>query len=181
MIGRPVSEYMPQNESQELGKVMVEVKGLSSPGKFSEVSFSVRAGEIVGFAGLVGAGRSQVAEAIFGLDARATGVVRIDGTALRLGSIRAAMRSGVGLVPEDRKRQGLVLMMGGRQNFSLPLLRRLNRLGFLNHGEEQRLAGDFFSRLRVKTSSLSAPVSSMSGGNQQKVVIAKWLCAGGGC
>ena len=87
--------------------------------------------------------------------------------------------AGVGLVPEDRKRQGLVLMMGGRQNFSLPLLDRLSRLGFLNHGEEKRLATDFFARLRVKTSSLAAPVSSMSGGNQQKVVIAKWLARGG--
>jgi ABC-type sugar transport system ATPase subunit len=82
-------------------------------------------------------------------------------------------------VPEDRKRQGLVLMMGGRQNFSLPLLDRLSRMGLLRHGDERRQAADYFGRLRVKTASLSAPVSSMSGGNQQKVVIAKWLARGG--
>jgi ABC-type sugar transport system ATPase subunit len=178
MIGRPVSEYIPQQTASSVGKTLLEVKGLSSPGKFAEVSFSVRAGEIVGIAGLVGAGRSQVAEAIFGLGPRATGEVRVDGKPLKLGSIRASMRSGIGLVPEDRKRQGLVLMMGGRQNFSLPLLQRLSHFGFLDHAAERRQATDFFSRLRVKTSSLSAPVSSMSGGNQQKVVIAKWLASG---
>jgi ABC-type sugar transport system ATPase subunit len=178
MIGRPVSEYIPQHVATGAGKVLLEVDHLSSAGKFSDVSLSVRAGEIVGLAGLVGAGRSQVAEAIFGLDPRASGNVRIDGKPLQLGSIRASMRSGIGLVPEDRKRQGLVLMMGGRQNFSLPLLSRLSQFGFLNHGEERRQATDFFARLRVKTSSLAAPVSSMSGGNQQKVVIAKWLARG---
>src|SRR5581483_6813141 len=98
------------------------VQNLSSPRKFQNVSFSVKAGEIVGFAGLVGAGRSQVAEAIFGLDPAARGKVLVDGKPLRLGDIHEAMRMGIGLVPEDRKRQGLVLMMGGRQNFSLPLL-----------------------------------------------------------
>ncbi len=102
-----------------MGRFVVDVKNLSSPGKFREVSFSVRAGEIVGFAGLVGAGRSQIAEAMFGLDPRATGTVIVGGQELRLGNIRESMRRGIGLVPEDRKRQGLVLMMGGRENFSL--------------------------------------------------------------
>jgi ABC-type sugar transport system ATPase subunit len=179
MIGRPVSEYIPQNAATGTGKVLLDVHHLTSPGKFMDISFSVRAGEIVGLAGLVGAGRSQIAEALFGLDPRATGSVSVDDKPLTLGSIRASMHSGIGLVPEDRKRQGLVLMMGGRQNFSLPLLKRLSRFGFLNHGEERRQATDFFARLRVKTSSLNAPVSSMSGGNQQKVVIAKWLARGG--
>jgi len=179
MIGRSVAEYMPAYAVAPSDQVLLQVKHLSSPGRFEDVSFSVRAGEIVGLAGLVGAGRSEVARAIFGLDADATGEVLVAGERLRGGSIRDAMRRGVGLVPEDRKRQGLVLMMGGRQNFSLPLLRRLNHLGFLRFGEERRMAGDFFARLHVKTSSLSAPVSSMSGGNQQKVVIAKWLARGG--
>ncbi len=179
MIGRPVADYLPQHTANVNGPVVLEVKGLSSPGKFQDVSFEVRAGEIVGFAGLGGAGRSQIAAALFGLDKMARGDVMIDGEALRLGNVRESMRRGIGLVPEDRKRQGLVLMMGGRQNFSLPLLDRLSRMGLLNHGEERRQAADYFSRLRVKTSSLSAPVSSMSGGNQQKVVIAKWLARGG--
>ena len=179
MIGRPVSEYLPKHVANADGKIVLDVKNLSSPGKFKDVSFQIRAGEIVGFAGLVGSGRSQIAEALFGLDKNARGDVTLDGAPLRLGSIRESMRRGIGLVPEDRKRQGLVLMMGGRQNFSLPLLDRLQRLGFLRHGEERRQAADFFGRLRVKTSSLAAPVSSMSGGNQQKVVIAKWLARGG--
>jgi ABC-type sugar transport system ATPase subunit len=179
MIGRPVSDYLPQHPEGGAGEVLLEVKGLSSPRKFSDVSFEVRKGEIVGFAGLVGAGRSEVARAIFGLDGRATGTVLIDGQPLQLGRIREAMRRGVGLVPEDRKRQGLVLMMGGRQNISLSLLQRLNRLGFLRRGKEKKVTADYFQRLRVKAASLTAPVSSMSGGNQQKVAIAKWLARGG--
>jgi ABC-type sugar transport system ATPase subunit len=179
MIGRPVADYLPAHTAESAGEVVVEVKRLSSPGRFADVSFKVRAGEIVGFAGLVGAGRSEVAEAIFGLDSQAAGQVFVSGELLRLGSPRRAMARGIGLVPEDRKRQGLVLMMGGKQNFSLPLLDRFSRLGFLRHGLERREATDFFGRLRVKTSSLGAPVSSMSGGNQQKVVIAKWLARGG--
>ena len=179
MIGRPVADYLPQYTANPNGKRVLSVQHLSSPGKFEDVSFDIRAGEIVGFAGLVGAGRSQVAEALFGLDKEARGEVELDGVPLKLGNIRRSMNRGVGLVPEDRKRQGLVLMMGGRQNFSLPLLDRLSVMGLLNHGGERRQAGDFFERLRVRTSSLSAPVSSMSGGNQQKVVIAKWLARGG--
>jgi ABC-type sugar transport system ATPase subunit len=181
MIGRPVADYLPQHVAVPSGgqAPVLEVKNLSSAGKFQDVSFDIRAGEIVGFAGLVGAGRSQIAEALFGLDPNAQGTVMLDGKRLRLGRVRESMRRGIGLVPEDRKRQGLVLMMGGRQNFSLPLLDRFSRLGLLRHGEERRQATDYFERLRVKTSSLMAPVSSMSGGNQQKVVIAKWLARGG--
>jgi ABC-type sugar transport system ATPase subunit len=179
MIGRPVSDYLPQYTANPNGQTVLSVKQLTSPGKFKDVSFDIRAGEIVGFAGLVGAGRSQIAEALFGLDKHASGEVMIDGQPLELGSIRRSMARGVGLVPEDRKRQGLVLMMGGRENLSLPLLDRLSRMGLLRHGEERRTTQTFFDRLRVKTSSLSAPVSSMSGGNQQKVVIAKWLARGG--
>ncbi len=179
MIGRSVADYLPQYTANPDGRIVLEVKNLSSPGKFSDVSFQVRAGEIVGFAGLVGAGRSQIAEALFGLDKHAKGEVALQQKPLLLGSIHESMRRGIGLVPEDRKRQGLVLMMGGRENFSLSMLDRLSLLGFLRHGAEKRGALDYFSRLRVKTPSISAPVSSMSGGNQQKVVIAKWLARGG--
>jgi ABC-type sugar transport system ATPase subunit len=179
MIGRPLAEYLPAHTSQPRGEVLLDVKSLSSGGRFQEVSLTLHAGEIVGFAGLVGAGRSEVAQAIFGLDAAASGEVAVRGQPVKLGSIRRAMKAGMGLVPEDRKRQGLVLMLGGRQNFSLPLLDRLSRLGFLDFPRERREAADFFWRLRVKTSSLGAPVSSMSGGNQQKVVLAKWLARGG--
>ena len=178
MIGRSIEAYFPHYLSSAPGKVILEVKNLSSPGRFRDVSFNVRAGEIVGFAGLVGAGRSEVAKAIFGLDKEALGQVSVDGKPMSLGNVRLAMRRGLGLVPEDRKRQGLVLMMGGRQNFSLAMLERFRRLGFIDTRRERRQAAEYFDRLRVKTPSLESPVAGMSGGTQQKVALAKWLGRG---
>jgi ABC-type sugar transport system ATPase subunit len=175
MIGRPLSEYFPQHLGAEPGEVKLQVTHLASPGKFKDVSFSVRAGEIVGLAGLVGSGRSEVARAIFGLDPAAQGQVEVDGRPMRLGSIREAMRRGLALVPEDRKRQGLVLMLSGRLNFSMSLLDRLSRWGFVDGRRERREAEDYFARLAVKAPSIDTPVEAMSGGNQQKVVLAKWL------
>jgi ABC-type sugar transport system ATPase subunit len=178
MIGRSIEAYFPQHLSAAPGKVILEVKNLASPGKFRDISFEVRAGEIVGFAGLVGAGRSEVAKAIFGLDPDASGQVTVDQRPMRLGKVRLAMRRGLGLVPEDRKRQGLVLMMGGRQNFSLAMLERFRRLGMIDTRRERRSALEYFQRLRIKTPSLEAPVAGMSGGTQQKVALAKWLGRG---
>ena len=180
MIGRSVAEYFPVHASQEAnGKVVLRARGLRSPGLFEDIGFEIKAGEIVGFAGLVGAGRSEVARAIFGLDSRATGSVEIDGRALPLGSVKASLRAGVGLVPEDRKRQGCVLGMPCRANISLAMLERLQRAGLLDRPKEKQVAEQFFDRLRVKAASLEAPVQSLSGGNQQKVVLAKWLARGG--
>jgi ABC-type sugar transport system ATPase subunit len=178
MIGRAVEQYFPQHLAGEAGEVVLKVEGLSSPAGFRDVSFEVRAGEIVGFAGLVGSGRSEVAKAVFGLDKRASGVVKVGGRAMKLGSVREAMRRGVGLVPEDRKRQGLVLMMSGRANFSLAMLDRMRRMGLLDREKERREAGEYFAKLRVKTPSLDAPVAGLSGGNQQKIALAKWLGRG---
>ena len=175
MIGRSVEAYLPQHAGGKQGQVVLSVKGLSSPGKFRDVDFDVRAGEIVGFAGLVGAGRSEIAKAVFGLDKSATGRVHFDGNPLRLGKVRPTIRRGVGLLPEDRKRQGLVLNMGGRQNFSLSMLDRLRRLGLLDKRREKTQASEYFDKLRVKTPSLDTPVAGLSGGNQQKVALAKWL------
>jgi ribose transport system ATP-binding protein len=175
MIGRNLEAYFPRHLSGAPGKVLLSVRNLSSPGKFKDVNFEVRAGEIVGFAGLVGAGRSEIAKAVFGLDRDAAGELEVAGRGMRLGDVREAMRRGLALVPEDRKRQGLVLMMGGRKNFSLAMLRRFRRFGIIDQRAERATAGQFFERLRVKTSSLDAPVAAMSGGNQQKVALAKWL------
>jgi ABC-type sugar transport system ATPase subunit len=151
------------------------VKNLSSPGRFSDVSFAVRGGEIVGLAGLVGSGRSELAQAIFGLDPCVSGRIEVDGATLKLCCVQEAMRHGIGLVPEDRKRQGLVLGMSGRANFSLAMLDRLRRFGLLDRRRERNEAQSLFDRLRVKTPSLEAAVATLSGGNQQKVVLAKWL------
>jgi ABC-type sugar transport system ATPase subunit len=178
MIGRNVEAYFPDHLSAEPGAQMLRVENLSSPGKFRDVNFGVRAGEIVGFAGLVGAGRSEIAKAIFGLDSRASGSVSFEGKPLPLGNIREAMRRGIGLVPEDRKREGLVLMMGGRQNFSLAMLPRMRRMGMIDRNKERRMTQEYFDKLRVKTPSIESPVAGMSGGNQQKVALAKWLGRG---
>ena len=175
MIGRSLQEYFPKHLDAQPGDRLLSVRGLYSPGKFRDVSFEIRRGEILGIAGLVGAGRSEVASAIFGLDSSAGGQVELDGAPLPVGDIRGAMRRGIGMVPEDRKRQGLILMAGGRFNFSLPTLSRFSRFGFVSAAREREEALRFFGRLRVKSSSLDAPVAELSGGNQQKVVLAKWL------
>lgn len=179
MIGRTVEEYFPKHLETKSGEVVVRTKELSSPGAFRDVSFEVRAGEIVGFAGLVGSGRSEVAKAIFGLDSRAEGSLEVEGQTVPLGSTRKALGAGIGLVPEDRKRQGAVLGMSCGANISMAILERLRRFGMLDRKTENRIATDYFQKLRVKAASLDAPVQSLSGGNQQKVVLAKWLARGG--
>jgi ABC-type sugar transport system ATPase subunit len=178
MIGRRLEEYFPEHVSAAPGEEVLRVTGLTSPGKFEEVSFTVRAGEVVGLAGLVGAGRSEVAAALFGLDDAARGEVWVDGKRVELSDARSAMRSGVGLVPEDRKRAGLVLGLGGRENVSLPILDRLSRFGWVRSREERALARDYFSRLRVRAPDVEFVAAGLSGGNQQKIVLAKWLAAG---
>ena len=180
MVGRNVEAHVPTHHATETAKTRLRVEHLSSPGRFADVSFAVNAGEVVGFAGLVGSGRSEVAQAIFGLDGAATGKVTVDGKALRVGDVDAAKRAGIGLVPEDRKRQGLVLGLGGLDNTALSMLERLSRLGtFFRAGAARRQTQALFDRLRVKTPSIDAAVGTLSGGNQQKVALAKWI--GRGC
>ena len=140
MIGRNVEEYVPRDFSPEAGQeAVLSVRGLASPGRFQDIHFEVRPGEIVGFAGLVGAGRSEVAKAIFGLDPQATGTILVGGQELTPGSVQASMRAGIGLVPEDRKRQGCALGMTCRANVSMAILDRLNWAGLLDRAEEKRV------------------------------------------
>jgi rhamnose transport system ATP-binding protein len=141
------------------------------------VSFSLRAGEVLGFAGLVGAGRSEVATALFGLDRQSTGRVWVRGRPASSVNAAQAIALGIGLVPEDRKRQGLVLTMDVLNNATLSILPTLARLGFITRGGERQLAQPFFERLRVKSPRLDTPVVALSGGNQQKIVLTKWLAA----
>jgi ABC-type sugar transport system ATPase subunit len=185
MIGRSVAAFFPKHGESVAGAAAagaaprLSVRNLSSPGKFQDISFDVRPGEIVGLAGLVGAGRSEVATAVMGLDPRATGSVAVEGKPMPLGRIGLAKRRGLGLVPEDRKRQGLVLGMSCLQNFSMSMLEQVSRLGLLRLGRERRLGAGELQRLRVKTPTIDTPVGTLSGGNQQKVALAKWL--GRGC
>lgn len=175
MVGRELKQYTSQHLQRELGEELLRVENLSSPGKFNNVSFSIRANEILGFAGLVGAGRSEVAQAIFGLDEAVTGKVFVRGKELPLGSVTKALRAGIGLLPEDRKRLGLVLSMNCRENTSLAVLRRLSTLGFVRRKQERSLVQRYVERLRVKTPHMDAPIAGLSGGNQQKIALAKWL------
>ncbi len=177
MIGRAMDAVDPTRPAPQAGEERLRVTGLSSPGKFQEVSFSLHAGEVLGLAGLVGAGRSEIAAALFGLDPAITGAVEVAGKRVRIESPSAAMDLGIGLVPEDRKRQGLVLQMSALNNMTLPLLKRLARLTFIRHPEERALAASYFERLRVRTPSLHARAAGLSGGNQQKLVLARWLAA----
>jgi ABC-type sugar transport system ATPase subunit len=177
MIGRRLDEYFPSHTQATVGNELLRVAKLSSPAGFSDVSFSVAAGEVLGFAGLVGAGRSEVASAIFGLDPHATGEVWIRGQRVPMAGAAQAIARGVGLVPEDRKRQGLVLSMDVLANGTLSILQKIARLGFFNRAGERHAARPFFDRLRVKAAGLETPVAALSGGNQQKVVLTKWLAA----
>ena len=175
MIGRELLISTPNHLTKPLGGECLRVAGLASPQKFSGIDLCVRAGEIVGIAGIVGAGRSEVVEAIFGLDPAASGSVTVRNIILPTGSRDAALAAGVGLVPEDRKRQGLVLGLNCRENTSLAALPGLTTLGWVRRAAERTLAERYTKRLRVKAPSLETITAGLSGGNQQKIALAKWL------
>lgn len=174
MVGREVNELFPKTPA-ELGEVVLDVAGLTTAGTFHEVSFQVRAGEIVGLAGLVGAGRSEIARAIFGVDPYDSGTVTLSGTKIPGSSPQTAIKAGMALVPEDRRQQGLILDSSVARNIGTAIRRRLSRLGIITNAAENTASAPWASKLQVKTSALSMHASTMSGGNQQKVAIAKWL------
>jgi rhamnose transport system ATP-binding protein len=174
MVGRDLDTLFPKTETAP-GEEVLRVDRLSREGVFQDVSFSVRRGEIVALAGLVGAGRSEVARAIFGIDPRSAGSVRLLGKPLPGGSPRAAMRAGIALVPEDRRQQGLVMDLGIDQNVALASLRSLSRLGLIRRSAERKLALRWAAQLSLKFDRIKNTVSTLSGGNQQKVVLGKWL------
>lgn len=177
MIGRPLADYFPAHLEAKPGDELLRVEGLSSPGKFTDISFTLRAGEVLGFAGLMGSGRTELAEAIFGLDPNATGEIHVAGKRVAIGHPVSAMKHGVGLVPEDRKRHGLVLSMTVRENLSLPVLETLSAFGWVHAQKERDLSSQFFKQLHVRAPSDRSVIGSLSGGNQQKIVLAKWLAA----
>jgi ABC-type sugar transport system ATPase subunit len=175
MIGRELGDLF-RKERAEIGDAVLEVERLSKAGLLHDISFSVRRGEIVGVAGLVGAGRTELARAIFGDLPFDGGAIRIAGEALPRGhSSRRAIKAGIGLVPEDRKEQGLVTGLSVRHNISMAMLRTLSRLNVLSAGKERRLAEAYVKKLAIKTPGIDQKATFLSGGNQQRVVIAKWL------
>ncbi len=177
MIGRELAASLAEHDEFAQGDELLRVEGLSSPGRVQSISFSVRGGEILGFAGLVGAGRTEAMEAIFGLDPQAAGEVSVRGKPVPLGGSGRAMKMGLGLVPEDRKRQGLVLGMSIKENVSLPTLSRLATLGWVRGRRERAVVGQYFDRMRVRAPGIDTAAMGLSGGNQQKLVLAKWLAA----
>jgi len=174
MVGRTLDELYPKQVTA-VGAVALEVSRLTREGVFTDVSFQVRRGEIVGLAGLVGAGRSEVARAVFGVDRWDAGSVTVDGKALRPGSPSLAMAAGLALVPEDRRAQGLVMEMSIERNIGLSGLKETSTAGLMSRGGERDRALDWATKLRVKYARLGDLVGTLSGGNQQKVVLAKWL------
>jgi ABC-type sugar transport system ATPase subunit len=175
MVGREVLMKRPKHLDQEPGEEILRVENLCSTGKFENVSFNVRRGEIVGMGGLVGAGRTEVATAIFGLDPRATGNVFIKGQKMAMGNVNEAMRRRIALLPEDRKRAGLVLGMNISDNVSLAHIDHFSKMGFVDKSREITEVEKLTKRLRVKAPSLETITAGLSGGNQQKVALAKWM------
>ena len=174
MVGRPVDTIFPQR-SAAIGAPVLKVSGLSHPTEFDNISFEVKRGEILGFYGLVGAGRSEVMQSIFGMTRPSSGQIEIEGKAIAPKSPADAVDAGIVYVPEERGRQGVVIGLPIFQNVSLPSLRRTSKSGVLKLAEEFSLAREFTQRLDLRASSLSQDVGTLSGGNQQKIVIAKWL------
>jgi rhamnose transport system ATP-binding protein len=173
MVGRPLNELFTRSPHSP-GEAALEVRGLSRVGEFEDVDLVVRRGEIVGLSGLVGAGRSEVAQCIFGIRPPDSGEIRIDGEDVQIRSPQAAMERGIFYVPEERRSQGLILPFSIKNNITLSILDRISRFGFVPRAERQ--TADRFARdLSIRGAKMSDPVSRLSGGNQQKVVLAKSL------
>ncbi|MEU0465260.1 sugar ABC transporter ATP-binding protein [Amycolatopsis sp. NPDC006131] len=174
MVGRAVENVFPKAEV-ELGEVKLEVRGLTRRDAYHDVSFQVRRGEILGLAGLVGAGRTEIARGLFGLEPADSGDILVDGTPVVIRSPRDAMARRIAYVPEDRHAEGVALDHSIRFNLPLAALDGMRRFGLLSARREAELAADAIDRLRIRTSGPDQQVAALSGGNQQKVVIGKWL------
>lgn len=176
MVGRTLDEVFRKTVAR-IGETVLEVRGLTRRGVIHDISFSLRRGEILGLAGLVGAGRTETARAIFGADPIDEGEIYIDGELVNIRSPEDAVNAGLALVPESRQQQGLVLIHSVERNIALPNLERLQRNGVVQRDAMRRLASEYVNRLDIRTPSLAQRVMYLSGGNQQKVVLAKWLAA----
>jgi len=176
MIGRTLDAYFVKAKPQ-FGSEVLRVEGLTKAGLFSGVGFSVREGEVLGLYGLVGAGRSEVVETVFGVRRADSGALFWKGGQIALPTPRQSIDMGMALVPESRKDQGLVLMMGGRENTSLPHLSLFSEGSVMNRPKELEVFEKYRAALSIKTTGPDQAVSQLSGGNQQKFVLAKWLCA----
>lgn len=174
MVGRDVKNIFAKEEA-EITDVLLEVKNLSTKGFLHNINFTVRKGEILGFAGLVGAGRSEVMRAVFGIDKRETGDIFIKGQKVIIANTVDALHHGMGFVPEDRKEQALILGMSLKKNISMAALKEFKKHIFIDKKKETDVAREYIKTLDIRTPSEEQLVGNLSGGNQQKVVIGKWL------
>jgi ribose transport system ATP-binding protein len=174
MIERDLTEMFPKRRV-DLGEAILNIRGLSAPNRFDDVSFSLRRGEVLGITGLLGSGAKDLIRTLFGLEQAASGQIEIEGRAVRPGSPAKAVDRRLALVPEDRRGHGVGLDLSVTENITLPSLARYSRFGFLNRKRERSDTEDLIKRLQIKTAGRDALVRTLSGGNQQKVAIAKQL------
>jgi ABC-type sugar transport system ATPase subunit len=177
MIGRSFKKFFPEHSRKISEKNVIKLNKLSSSGKFKNISFAIRSGEIVGLAGLIGAGRTEIAEAIFALDSSISGEVAFKGKNVSFKHPCEAIQAGIGLVPEDRKRHGLILSMNCRENITIGILKKLSSFSVILRRKERELCSDYFKKLSIKPPDTETISAALSGGNQQKLVIARWLAA----
>ncbi len=174
MVGRSLGHMFPKKEAA-IGEAVLDVKGLSLPGFFKNVSFTLHKGEILGFFGLVGAGRSEVMRTIFGIDKKSEGTIVLNGHEIHISSPRLAMQRGIAYVPEDRQEQGAILEMSLSHNITLPQIDKISPFGVLNKKTEKTITEEFGNKMEIKAANWKVNANTLSGGNQQKVVLAKWL------
>ena len=176
MVGRPLTETYPERIVDDDADIMLEAEKLSGNG-VNDISFKVRKGEILGFGGLIGAGRTELAHLIFGVEKIGSGKLIKEGKQIAPQSPEHAINMGIALVPEDRKQQGVELHMSIRENITMAILKRISMMGYVSGVKEKQLTTKLEKELRIKTPSLEQLVGNLSGGNQQKVVLAKWLAS----
>ncbi|MDR8391727.1 sugar ABC transporter ATP-binding protein [Aliifodinibius sp. S!AR15-10] len=176
MVNRDLDEQIPKKKAK-LGPVVLRVDNLCVDNRLHDIEFSLRKGEVLGIAGLMGAGRTQLARAIFGVDKISEGKIYVDGTEVSVSSPRDAINAGIGFVTEDRKSEGLVLNRSVKENISLPNIRKFLSMGVLDFEKENRTVDEYISKLDIRTPGRDQNVVYLSGGNQQKVVLSKWLCS----
>jgi rhamnose transport system ATP-binding protein len=174
MVGRSLDKMFPKAEVH-LGETILEVKGLSRTGSFKNISFELKKGEILGFFGLVGAGRSEVMKTIFGIDKKDEGSVYLKGKEVSINNPKTAMNMGIAFVPEDRQSQGVILQQSLTRNITLPIIDKISRLGRVSSKAEREMTATFGRMMEIKAAGWHVNAETLSGGNQQKVVLAKWL------
>jgi len=175
MVGRDLDMY--QGKEKKIGKKIFEVKNLTKKGLINSISFQVRKGEILGLYGLVGAGRTETMRAIFGVDRLDTGSIFLEGEEISVKSPADAINKGIGFVPEDRQSQGLIPLMNLKENITLPVLDRISKWRVINKRKEDKIVDNYINKLKINPPDPFSPAKSLSGGNQQKVVLAKWLAS----